>query len=204
MKLFSRYRKALISMFLVLVCAISLSGCSTASQQEADTTWKNHQNINENIKVPLMTYSQRRAVLASFYKMMDIRYLPSCTLILEGPQLAYFDTIGPAVNLSNQMTSKDQSEPDSIQAGPSEQTMVVALSNKGVISEPKTISVTNAVCPTDLNLNFQQVMRETLGQKALVENDLIEAMKATQAVEDVKKLIPTSPVNPNLNRTPKK
>jgi hypothetical protein len=147
-----------IIQLLAFASLIGLTSCS-AEYQEGRQTYHNREKINLNQPVPDLDYSQRRGVLSAFYVINGLRYMPTCTIITDGPHIAWFDSVGPAVNLSNQMTDKSISEPDSVYAGDNEQTMALSATNKGIISESHTTVITNTRCPEfDQKLSFGQVV----------------------------------------------
>ena len=161
-----------------LLTSLTITGCTSASQRESNTTWKNHQVIETEIPTPTMNFSQRRFALAKFYEMLNVRYLPTCTIVTEGPQIAYYDTVGPSVNLSNQMTSPGMAEPDSVHVGTNDQTVSITQNNKGTITEQKTMSITNARCPKEPNLNFQQVVTAAIASQKEIELDLLKGVNS--------------------------
>jgi hypothetical protein len=152
---------------LVSMLAISCS----ATQQESNQTWKNRQQINGQIPVPDMAYSQRRYVMAEYYKSLARPHLPSCHILLprgNAGGIAYFDGNGASVNLSNQMTAPEISEPDGIYTGNNDQTLSVAQNGTGYIAEIDTVTIVGKRCPKPGLKTLQEIIDTTSGQKAEV------------------------------------
>lgn len=126
------------------VALAAVASCG-ASQQEYQQTYENRQSINEAIPVPAINFSMRRWILAQYYLMNAQPRLPTCSVLLgrggTADVLAVTPSYGTAVNLSNQMTTGEMSEPDSIYVGPNDQTVVVLRNGGGFVSESDVTTV---------------------------------------------------------------
>lgn len=142
-------RKALFFTIVIAILAIALAGC--AGQQEANTTWNNRQKINAQIPVPDLDFSTRRLVLAKYYLVLERPRLNTCSYLAGRGSYgeAVIPTFGPSVNLSNQMTSSDQSEPDSVYVGTNDQTLIVLRNGNFATVEADVITV-GGDCPEGL------------------------------------------------------
>lgn len=139
----------------IITTGILLAGCS-ADSQEQNTTYTNHQQINQNLPVPSITFSSRRQVLIEYYKqVLDKPRLRTCTTISSRGAsngqdiIAVAETIGMPVNMSNQVTSPGLPEPDSVYPGPNDQTVFVLRNGIGVATEADTTGITGD-CPPNV------------------------------------------------------
>lgn len=132
--------------------SLLLAGCGV-QEQERVRTRENREAINSGIPVPDLSFSIRRWVLSKFYQSLERPRLLSCTVITarggDKTELAHAPTYGTAVNLSNQMTEPGISEPDSIYAGPNDQTVIVLRNGTGVVTEGDTTTIMGD-CPTNV------------------------------------------------------
>ena len=153
-----------------------LCGCD-AQQQEHAQTYRNRQAINSVIPVPPINFSMRRWVLVHYYELNAQPRLPTCTILTSrgasqgGTELAIVPTYGMAVNLSHQVTSPGQEEPDSVFAGQTDQTVVI-LRNGGAFVSEADVTTVFGDCPADAKPN-------TLTQKVLDA----EYAKATPSIQ---------------------
>lgn len=156
--------------------ALSLGACD-ASQQESHQTWENRQSINQVIPIPAVNFSMRRWVLVNFYKLNARPRLPTCTILTSrgassnGTELAITPSFGMPVNLSNQVTSPTESEPDSVYPGQNDQTVVILRNGGGFVSEADTTTLFGE-CP-------QGAKPDTLTQKVIDA----EAVKSVPSVQ---------------------
>ncbi len=152
----------------VVLFAIGLAGCSDASYQENNQTWRNRQSIASAIPLPPLSYSARRLVLAKYYLVLERPRLETCTYIsgrgANGE--AVIPTFGPSVNLSNQMTPPNQSEPDSVYVGSNDQTLVVLRNGNFATIESDVVTV-GGNCPEGVRPNtpLQRVLEQASGGK---------------------------------------
>lgn len=146
----SRTLKILSVLALLAITAVLASACS-ASQQEYNTTWTNRQRINEAIPVPSLDFSTRRLVLAKYYLVLERPRLNTCSYLAGRGNYgeAVIPTFGPSVNLSNQMTNGEMSEPDSVFVGPNDQTLVVLRNGNFATVEADVVTV-GGDCPEGL------------------------------------------------------
>lgn len=141
--------KFVVFLALIAVLTIILTAC--ASQEEANTTWNNRQKINAEIPVPDLNFSTRRLVLAKYYLVLERPRLNTCSYLAGRGSYgeAIIPTFGPSVNLSNQMTSGEQSEPDSVYVGTNDQTLIVLRNGNFATVEADVITV-GGECPEGL------------------------------------------------------
>lgn len=151
------------NLILAIAGAATLAGCGV-QQQERERTRENREAINSGIPVPDLSFSIRRWVLSMFYQSLERPRLRSCTIITsrggDVTEIGIAPTYGTAVNLSNQMTEPGISEPDSIYAGPNDQTVVVLRNGTGVVTEGDTSTVLGD-CPTNIE-KPKTVMQATI------------------------------------------
>lgn len=154
---------SLVGIFFVL--ALLATACD-ASWQESRLTWENRERINRNIPVPQLSWSSRRYVLERYYRVLERPRLRTCTVItsrganMSGSDLlGIAETLGVPVNLSNQMTSAKEAEPDSVYVGQNDQTVFVFRNGIAVVTEADTTAITGD-CPPGIKPN-------TLMQKVL-------------------------------------
>jgi hypothetical protein len=156
--------KRLVFLFGISVLALIASACG-ASAAENQQTWDNRQAINQNIPIPKLSFSSRRWVLVNYYKqVLDNPRLRTCTMITprggsSKDVIGLIETIGPAVNLSNQITSPESSEADSVYPGTNDQTVFVYRNGSAGVTEADTTSVIGD-CPPGLKPDtlMQQVL----------------------------------------------
>lgn len=163
MKLFSgmkSYQKTMILVGVLLLAVAILSGC--AGQQESNQTWRNREKINAAIRVPDLSYSTRRLVLAKYYLVLERPRLNTCSYIAGRGSYgeAVIPTFGPSVNLSNQMTAPGMSEPDSVYVGQNDQTLIVLRNGNFATVEADVVTV-GGECPAGLRTSSPlQIMLE--------------------------------------------
>lgn len=135
-----------------LLVALALAGCGV-EQKESDQTYHNRTSINAAIPVPEINFSTRRWVLAQFYLMLAQPRLETCTIFTarggDHTEIGVAPSYGSPVNLSNQMTAPNISEPDSVYSGTNDQTVVILRNGAGVIAEGDTNAVIGE-CPPDM------------------------------------------------------
>lgn len=141
-----------VTLVLAAITAIGLSSCGVQTE-EREQTRENRIAINAGIPVPQIDFSLRRWVLAQFYKSLARPRLRTCTVITsrggDKTELAVAATYGSPVNLSNQMTSPEMSEPDSIYSGQNDQSVIMLRNGVGMNVEADT-TVVLGECPTTM------------------------------------------------------
>lgn len=161
-----------------VVTSVVLSACESGYLKDARQTRNNVDNIVTNQPQPDLKYSQRRNSLGIYYKLIGERYMPSCTIFIMPGQIAMMDSVGTAVNLSHQMTSPDQPEPDSVNTGTTDQTIALSTNNKAVVSEADTIDVVNSRCPAYVKgMTLQDAISGALATRQEVRTDYINVTK---------------------------
>lgn len=163
------YGKILMILGALFILTAVLTACS-ASQQESNTTYYNREKINAAIPVPDLSFSTRRLVLAKYYLTLERPRLNTCTSIttrgVSDGGGAIFNSFGPSVNLSNQMTSGTMSEPDSVYVGPNDQTLAV-LRNGNFVTTEADMTTVGGDCPAGVKIDssLQKMIDNAAGIK---------------------------------------
>lgn len=148
----------LVSGLLALIILTTAASCDAATD-EKQQTYNNRQQINSSQPVPNITYSQRRSVLIDYYgQVLNKPRLRTCTMITSRGSggnagndiIGIAETLGMPVNLSNQVTDPNGSEPDSIYPGTNEQTVLTLRNGQAIVTEADTTAITGD-CPTNVH-----------------------------------------------------
>lgn len=165
---------------VTLLCLLTAAGCD-ASSQETTQTYDNRQQINTNQPIPNISYSQRRQVLLDYYgQVLNKPRLRTCTLITSrgsggnagNDVIGIAETLGMPINLSNQVTSSAQSEPDSVYPGTNDQTAFILRNGSAMATEADTTAITGD-CPPGVHPNtiMQQVIDYNASLPPAQKND---------------------------------